>query len=279
MPESRVPDEETLCRLGRALAKTHAFEDEADFLRFHAEAPWRVVVGPVGDVAVVERWRRHLDILAIRGIWCRPGEVPDMLRRVGGVARERGFGSLVSPLLSATQAAPYRRAGMRVRERIVRYASRLPLPGVPPDAETVGIRRAVRVRRAAPGDLDAVARLDARCFEEFWRYDIDVVERRLREGGALVLEVSGRPWGFSLFEVDGSVGTLGRLGVDPDARGKGWGRTLVETTATEMARAGATRLSLCTQAENHAAKRLYRAVGLGRRPGRLLLLDSDKLDR
>lgn len=52
------------------------------------------------------------------------------------------------------------------------------------------------------------------------------------------------------------------LYVDPDVRGSGIGRALIEATYAEAGRRGATRTYWATQAANATARRLYDRVGV-----------------
>ncbi len=75
-------------------------------------------------------------------------------------------------------------------------------------------------------------------------------------------DASGQLIGYTLATVSRGTATLGRLGVAESARGHGLGRALVSEVARWSQAAGAETMTLCTQEENSAARRMYAAAGL-----------------
>jgi ribosomal protein S18 acetylase RimI-like enzyme len=61
-------------------------------------------------------------------------------------------------------------------------------------------------------------------------------------------------------------GEFRTLSVDPDARGRGVGRALVEACLRRARRAGLDEVLLCSLTEMTAAHRLYLSMGFARRP-------------
>lgn len=219
--------------------------------------PWTVRVAARGEGALLGKWREHLPILAMRGVWCHERHVADFAADALQLAREHGFDQLMSPLLPEALLGGYRRVGMRVAHRIVAVQGRpdLVLPSDPP--------LGVRIREATPDDLEAVARIDADCFDELWRYELPELSRiagveRLAvaqaEGGAII--------GYTLATVIRGSATLSRLATAPHARRCGIGRAILSEAAQWARRTGAVTMALCTQEENAESRSLYAAAGL-----------------
>jgi ribosomal protein S18 acetylase RimI-like enzyme len=232
--------------------------------------PWLVRIAARGEGALLGRWRDHLRILAMRGVWCHERHVPDFAADALELARQHGFAQLMSPLLPEVLLGGYRTAGMRVAHRIVAVQGRPELI-LPSDAPL-----GVRIREAEAGDLPAVARIDAVSFDGLWRYEepeltrIAGVERLAvaqAEGGAII--------GYTLATVIRGSATLSRLATAPHAQGCGIGRALLSDVARWATRTGAVTLALCTQEENAASRSLYAAAGLSEVPERFALAMRD----
>ena len=83
--------DEDLGRLWPAVNASRLFPSRAEFEVFREQEPWRVRVDEAGRAVVLERWREHLDILGIKGIWCTQRDLPAVLEDVRAVARTRGY--------------------------------------------------------------------------------------------------------------------------------------------------------------------------------------------
>lgn len=123
----------------------------------------------------------------------------------------------------------------------------------------------IRVRAMAPGDLEAVWRLEQECFSEPWSM------RTLAEvlAGGLdhlwVAETAGGPaariCGYADLRVFAGEGEIERIAVDPALRRQGTGRKLMEAMAAFAAEAGARDITLEVRAGNTAAQKLYESFG------------------
>lgn len=247
-------------RLWPAVASDRIFETVEQLLAYHDDAPWKVRVSQKGDAHVLGEWRAHLDVLAMRGVWCAERLVPDMCADAREMARQHGFARLVSPLLPEVLLDGYRRAGMRAEYPIVA------IQGLPTQVAPFESVAGVRLTSAAPGDLEELAglvELDAACFEPFWRYgEAELVELLKAERAVVARTDSGDLIGYTLATVSRGAATLGRLAVSPRVRRRGVGRALVADVARWALESGARTLGLCTQEENVASRALYRSCGL-----------------
>ena len=233
------------------------FDTAEQFAAYCAEAPWRIRATDRGEAAVLGVWRTHLDVLAMRGVWCSVRHIPAFVEDARVCAREMGLGQLLSPLLPVSLLGPYRRERMSVCQRITA------IQGHPRGVLRADPPLGVQFRSGRSEDLEMVRALDARCFDDFWRYG-DSELRGLFASERLVVAENdqGELIGYTLATVSRGAVTLGRLGVEPAARHRGVGRALVYEVARWADDAGAQTISLCTQEENTAARRLYAVAGL-----------------
>ncbi|MDH4139478.1 MAG: GNAT family N-acetyltransferase [Coriobacteriia bacterium] len=259
---------EDLDRLWPTLRSTHLFPSREDLVRFHASGPWRVLIGSTGRAALLARWRDHLGILAVRGLWCSEHEVGDAMRQLRDTAARQGFDTLLSPLLVEAAAAPYLSAGLSVRERIVAFrANARGIEGLESIAP-----RGITLRKGVPADIANILRLDARCFDDFWRYGPKELSEYMSVQRVVVAECSADLVGYTLCTVEEGCGTLGRLAVDSVHRRRGVGFALLVEALGWMVRIGAGAVSLCTQEANEASRALYASAGLKEQRERLLFL-------
>lgn len=239
-----------------------------------AAEPWRVRVTDRGDAALLGRWREHLGYLAVQGLWCREDRVPALVADFGHVAREHGFERLLGPLVPEEFAGPYLEAGLSVVERVL--ALRLDAP--PGPSALVAPPDGVAVRVGCAADLDDVLALDASSFDAFWRYDGAALTRYAQRERLGVAVREGAVIGYTLATVRGAEGTLGRLAVAGDERGRGVGRALVADAVTAMVSEGARSVTLSTQEHNRASRRLYATLGFRELAGALVATMSGPLD-
>lgn len=261
---TRPADPDELRLLWPSVSASHLFDDADAFLLRASEQPWSVRVTGAGEAVVLGRWREHLDLLAVRGIWCSTARVPVLIEDLRTVARDQGFTRLLGPLVPDDLVRPYVRAGLAVRQRIVVYRMRQPNLDARPAA-------GVTVRVGGRDDLAAAAGVDAACFDDFWRYD-EPAWRHAAEAERLAVAetAAGKVIGYTLCTVHGPEATVGRLAVSPDHRGAGVGSALLADAVASAARRGAAGVTLCTQEENGTARRLYESAGFREAPGRLV---------
>lgn len=265
---------EDLAWLWPPVRNAQMFDTAAELQRFWSDAPWRVRVNARGEAAVLVRWREHLDLLAMRGVWCSERRLPLVLEDLRAVARQQGFGRLLSPLLPEDAARPYLDDGMQPVQRIIvlrcllrRRPRLLESPAGP----------AVTLRLGTPADLPAVLAVDNAAFEPFWAYDRQMLARYCATERLGLAEAHGEVVGYTLGTVRRGEGSLGRLAVRPDVQGRGIGAVLLEDALAFLERDGADRVTLCTQAENARSRSLYRHAGFDEVPGQLLGLVSAPL--
>lgn len=255
-----------------AAARARLVADTAELAAISVSEPWRVRVTERGEAALLGRWREHTDDCAVLGLWCAPARVPVLVCDLIEVARSRGFGRLLGPLVPASAARPYLEAGLHVAQRVVVY--RLERPGrVTATSPAAG----VSIREAGPGDLAAITRIDRRAFDSFWRYDTGQLARLFADGRAAVAEEDGAAIGYTLATVSGVEGSVGRLAVEPGHRRRGNGAALASEAVEWLARRGARAVTLSTQDDNEASRALYAALGFRLLPEELVACASERL--
>lgn len=265
----RIATDEDAVRLWAVVKRARLFDTFAEYERFRTRAPWRLQVTEDGsEAALLERWRERLDVLAIRRLWCAEGRIPDMIGQLASRAVTQGFGRLLSPLVSTRVAHRYEEAGMSVHTEMVVVHGR---GGHEPERTPPGLT----IRPATPGDLAALAELDAVCFDEFWRFDADGLARHFSQDRLTVADEDGAIIGYTLATALPDNPTLGRLAVDPATRRRGVGTALLTEALAYLGRVCRGPVSLCTQQENTASRRLYAKAGMRELDARVVFLVRD----
>jgi ribosomal protein S18 acetylase RimI-like enzyme len=255
-------------RVAATLVGGRVFADAEEARATHSAAPWRIQMTAHGDIAVLDRWRDHLDVLAVEALWCAQRTIPGAMRQLHDVARSLGYRDLLSPPAPVSQVSSYEAAGMHVRETASSWALRCTSGGIP----EAGMVDGVELREGTDSDLETVLAVDGRCFDVFWRYDTRHLCRLIRLQRLVLAEWAGEAIGYTLSTADRGEAGLGRLGVVPEWRRKGVGRMLASETERWACGQGAARLTLCTQSDNAPARALYRGLGFREAPDRFAFL-------
>jgi ribosomal-protein-alanine N-acetyltransferase len=112
-------------------------------------------------------------------------------------------------------------------------------------------------------DLDAVATLEARCFNNPWTREM--LGRELGQSDVahvFVLRLPGTPVAaFCSCWIVADELHINTVAVDPAHRRLGLGTHLIRQVMREAARRGATRATLEVRASNEPARRLYETLG------------------
>lgn len=111
-------------------------------------------------------------------------------------------------------------------------------------------------------DMPALLRIEAECFEDFWRYDaIAFHDIKATHPYFVVAELHGQVIGYQFNTTDDEYGYLVRIAVHPEANGQGIATRLMAEAIRFFQQAGVSRIMLNTQEENHRAHRLYEWFG------------------
>lgn len=182
--------------------------------------------------------------------------------------RSQGFRSVVTNALTPADSLPFVDAGFSVRERLHLLAH--DLRARPDPSRTTG-----RARRT---DRAAVLAVDARAFDHFWQLDRDGLDDALSATPSSRFRVGRNDGTVVAYAITGRTrqhGYLQRVAVHPDARGEGWGRSVVADALAWLRRRGARRAVVNTQHDNAGALALYRSCGFEVLPVGLCILGRD----
>jgi ribosomal protein S18 acetylase RimI-like enzyme len=120
----------------------------------------------------------------------------------------------------------------------------------------------MHVRPLTTADLDDALGLWART-EHLASVPREEVEGLLAHDGDLVLcaEQDGEVVGVVLGSYDGRRGWIQRLAVDPERRGAGIGRALVDELQQQLAARGCVQVNLLVFGDNQAGRRFWEQLG------------------
>lgn len=244
-------------RLWPAVNAENLVQSRQELRAYRASNPWAVRVAGRGEAALLGPWRLHLDVLAIRGMWVIKHHVTDFALDALSVATESGFGRVLSPLLPVHSLDSFHDAGMRDLIPIVA------IQGVPERMRHAVSPNGVTLRAARQEDCDVVSRLDAECFDDFWRYSTGELAALVsRERCMLAETADGELIGYTLATAHRGAAVLSRLCTAPHVRRSGVGAFLLSDVGAWCRQTGAVTIALCTQEENAASRALYASAGL-----------------
>ena len=126
----------------------------------------------------------------------------------------------------------------------------------------------VTVRAMWPADIPDVMRIERQSFGMPWQESTFRALMRRPSASLLTAESNGTVVGFSVLWFTADEGELGDIAVDPEYRGRGIGRTLLDRSIEEARSRGARSLYLEVRESNDAAHALYEKAGfetVGRR--------------
>lgn len=125
--------------------------------------------------------------------------------------------------------------------------------------------QAVSVRPFTPADLPAVVEVERAAFAEPWRHDAASFGAiALRYPYFVVAEDAQGVCGYQFSTIDGAVGYLVRIAVDPRVSGQGIAIRLMAESVRYFQRGGARSIALNTEESNTRAHALYERFGFVR---------------
>ncbi len=119
-----------------------------------------------------------------------------------------------------------------------------------------------RIRPMLEADLPIIAQVDLEAFGPFWHNTLDTLSRAcLQAVNATVAEDDSGLIGYQLSTGNPLGAHLARLGVRPEAQGRGVGTALINDLIQKLGGTQLGRLSVNTQADNAASLSLYKKMG------------------
>ncbi len=127
----------------------------------------------------------------------------------------------------------------------------------------------ITLRAFRPGDEDAIVEVNGRAFAhhpEQGAMDRADLDRRMSSdwfdpAGLFVAEREGSIVGFHWTKIEGGVGEVYVVGIDPSAQGGGLGKALTARGLRHLQDAGVPEVILYVEGENSAALAVYRKLG------------------
>jgi ribosomal protein S18 acetylase RimI-like enzyme len=166
-----------------------------------------------------------------------------------------GAQATLSPPLPATAQRMWLEGGFELHSQLLLL--RRELDDVPAPSHLIST--------GSNDDIDEALRIDAKAFDQFWRFDQPALTEAMESTPRSVLHVIRKPdgqlGGYCVTGMGQVIGYLQRVAVDPEWQRRGIGRSLVRTSARWARRNGAHAIVLNTQADNHPALRLYEDEG------------------
>jgi GNAT superfamily N-acetyltransferase len=225
-----------------------------------------------GGWARVGPWREQRDVAHLV-LSTETVASPTTVTECAARLRRDGYGSVVTSPLSEAAAAPFLAAGFRHQESLHLLEHRLEALG-PFDTGQAPVRRAWR------GDRPAVLDIDAHAFLPSWQLGPAGLREALAATPSVRFRVGHHPGdpfpvAYAVTGRAGDHGYLQRLAVHPSARGRGFGRALIDDGLRWVRRGGARRCLVNTQEDNHDALALYEGCGFERLPTGLAVLSAE----
>jgi ribosomal protein S18 acetylase RimI-like enzyme len=218
-----------------------------------------------GEFLVGGRWRHRGEIATILEIGATGGAI-DLFDAWGELCVERGVQLLVaSEQAERRKREFYDRARFDLIEEIIIYELARVRPG---ELQIAGLQFEPfqPTDRAQFADLLA---LDHQAFPWLWWNCEDEFQQYAGSPGVSIdlgRDVDGRAIAYVGMTRYRSWGHLDRIAVAPDLQGRGMGRMALDYAVNALARSGAKRVGLSTQARNTRSRRLYESYGFRRAP-------------
>ncbi|MFN2608101.1 MAG: GNAT family N-acetyltransferase [Acidimicrobiales bacterium] len=211
-------------------------------------------------------WRGDGRVAYLAPVTDAPPPSPGFIQRCLGELSARGYSSVITAALSASERQAFYMTGFSDQERLRLLVHDLERVATPPD---------VPVRRARQADRAAVLAVDAQTFSPFWRLDewgLDQAVAATPSSRFRVATDGGDVVGYAITGRAGTDGYLQRLAVEPRAQRGGRGRALALDGLHWLRRKGARRAVVNTQVGNDAAFALYESLGFRGQPSDLVVL-------
>ncbi len=133
------------------------------------------------------------------------------------------------------------------------------------NVRTFSAPQGIRIRPMQDADMPAIVKVDLDAFGRFWHNTADALQRaRSQCASAMVAEDDSGVIGYQLSTKNPLGAHLARLGVRPEAQGRGVGSALVSDLIQSLGTNQFSRLSVNTQADNAASLSLYKKLGFVR---------------
>lgn len=254
---------EDIKRLRLGWASRYEIEDLEQHLR--ANPGLTLWVPETGEYVVGGPWRHRTEVVAVLEL-AATGNAAALIDALVEQARAQGKRLvIVSEHHESRRRQFYEAVGFELLEEILIYE----LSQVRPVWPDLGDLEFERVSVDNPEQRRELIELDHAAFPWLWwnsEGEFDNYGHSLGVEIYLGRDASGIPVayiGVTRFR-GGSWGHLDRIAVAPDRQGQGYGLRALQWAVYVLARGGARRIALSTQARNTASRRLYERFGFQR---------------
>ncbi|CAN5289013.1 hypothetical protein BH23CHL1_BH23CHL1_00720 [soil metagenome] len=216
-----------------------------------------------GEYVVGGPWRHRTEILEIVDIAAVGGAV-ELVQAFAQTAEERGVELVLVPERSERRKEQfYGAVGFEAIEEIIIYEMHHLRP--PRHRPLIPVFNRIDIHQ--PGSHHTLLELDNEAFPWLWRNSEAEFANYAAAPGVeieIAFDNGGRPLAYVGYTKLRTWGHLDRIAVSPAAQGGGLGRVALEYAVARMVAAGARRVGLSTQANNHVSRALYESFGFHR---------------
>lgn len=216
-----------------------------------------------GEYIIGGSWRHRREILEVTELGAVGGAV-ELVQALVRLAALRGCDLILVPERSERRKEQfYDTSGFDPIEEIIIYELHHLRPPRHRPLSPVFVRVGLDDARSYRDLVD----LDHHAFPWLW-WNSEAEFENYAESPGVEIEMArdeaGQPLAYVGYTKLRSWGHLDRIAVSPDAQGRGLGRASLEYAVARMVAAGARRIGLSTQANNHVSRALYESFGFHR---------------
>jgi len=213
---------------------------------------------PVGFLLYTQTSRESASIigLAVGGRWDEGQILGNLFQKALSVLRRRGVSTLTCVTAAKWAGEALRRhLNFNLRGNLASYLKvdwHIP--------EFVG--SVITISQASRADADEILLIDRTAFPPLWQQDEQAIFTSLqRDGFLLKAEWQDVLVGYACGISNETYGHINRLAVHPQVQGQGIGKRLLAESISHFHQSGLHRITLNTQANNTASRRLYEQFG------------------
>ena len=237
--------------------------DTASLAAHLAAHPGRSLWIPqTGEYVIGEPWRHRQAITSIVDIAVRDHGRALVQALADSELTVRHDLVVMTDFANTRRPGSYNDLGLQLIQEVYCYD----LPGIPREAP-LGTLQFTPINLSDPNDRAALLGVDHQAFPWLWWNTADEFASYMDAPGVVVYlgrDVSGRIVAYFGITHYRDWGHLDRIGVVPEAQGRGFGLESLRCVVSLLAGAGATRIGLSTQATNTRSQHLYQRFGFRR---------------
>lgn len=216
-----------------------------------------------GEYVIGVPWRHRWEIMEIVDIAAVGGAL-ELVHALVDEAEDRSIELVLVPDRHERRKAQfYAAVGFEAIEEIIIYE----VHHLRPPRRRPLTPQFFRVDHRDLADRSALLLLDHQAFPWLWRNSEGELANYASAAGVeieMAFDSEGKPLAYVGYTKLRAWGHLDRIAVAPSSQGTGLGRTALEYAVARMVAAGARRVGLSTQSNNHVSRALYETFGFHR---------------